>query len=65
MNGDESSAEMLTFSTGQDRLRALRVELDLGVGKLARAPMTHREVARAAEVDPSAATVAVDGLERR
>lgn len=64
-------AEMLAFITGQDRLRALRLELDLGVGKsellikLAEAPMTLREVARAAEVDPSAATVAVDRLERR
>jgi DNA-binding MarR family transcriptional regulator len=76
MNGDESSAErawaqMLAFITGQDRLRALRLELDLGVGKsellikLARAPMTLREVAQAAEVDPSAATVAIDRLERR
>jgi DNA-binding MarR family transcriptional regulator len=76
MNGNESSAErawaqMLAFITGQDRLRALRLELDLGVGKsellikLARAPMTLREVAQAAEVDPSAATVAIDRLERR
>jgi DNA-binding MarR family transcriptional regulator len=64
-------AEMLAFVTGQDRLRALRLELDLGVGKsellikLAQAPMTLREVAQAAEVDPSAATVAVDRLEQR
>jgi DNA-binding MarR family transcriptional regulator len=64
-------AEMLAFITGQDRLRALRLELDLGVGKsellikLAAAPMTLREVAQAVEVDPSAATVAVDLLERR
>jgi DNA-binding MarR family transcriptional regulator len=64
-------AGMLAFVTGQDRLRALRLELDLGVGKsellvkLARAPMTLREIAQAAEVDPSAATVAVDRLERR
>ncbi|EOD67216.1 MarR family transcriptional regulator [Amycolatopsis vancoresmycina] len=63
--------EMLAFVTGQDRLRALRLELDLGVGKaellikLAEAPMTLREIAQAAEVDPSAATVAVDRLERR
>ncbi|SFW92137.1 MarR family winged helix-turn-helix transcriptional regulator [Amycolatopsis australiensis] len=63
--------EMVAFITGQDRLRALRLELDLGVGKaellikLARAPMTLREIAQAAEVDPSAATVAVDRLERR
>ncbi|MEV6847565.1 MarR family transcriptional regulator [Actinoplanes sp. NPDC051411] len=76
MNGEESSAErawaeMLAFITGQDRLRALRLELDLGVGKsellikLAQAPMTLREVAQAVEVDPSAATVAIDRLERR
>jgi DNA-binding MarR family transcriptional regulator len=64
-------AEMLAFITGQDRLRALRLELDLGVGKsellikLAQAPMTLREVAQAAEVDPSAATVAIDRLEQR
>ena len=64
-------AEMLAFVTGQDRLRSLRLELDLGIGKaellikLAEAPMTLREIARAAEVDPSAATVAVDRLERR
>lgn len=74
--GNDSSAtqawaQMLAFITGQDRLRALRLELDLGVGKsellikLAQAPMTLREVAQAAEVDPSAATVAVDRLERR
>lgn len=64
-------AAMLAFVTDQDRLRALRLELDLGVGKaellikLADAPMTLREIAQAAEVDPSAATVAVDLLERR
>lgn len=67
----EAWAQMLAFITGQDRLRALRLELDLGVGKsellikLAQAPMTLREVAQAVEVDPSAATVAVDRLERR
>src|SRR4051794_9922285 len=64
-------AGMLAFITGQDRLRALRMELDLGVGKsellikLAQAPMTLREIAQTAEVDPSAATVAVDRLEQR
>ena len=67
----EAWAQMLAFITGQDRLRALRLELDLGVGKsellikLAQAPMTLREVAQTVEVDPSAATVAVDRLERR
>lgn len=63
--------EMLTFVTGQDRLRALRLELDLGIGKaellikLSESPMTLREIAQAADADPSAATVAVDRLERR
>ncbi|MEV6701582.1 MarR family transcriptional regulator [Streptomyces sp. NPDC051453] len=59
------------FITGQDRRRALRRELDLGPGNaaqlinLTRAPMTMREIARSAAVDPSAATVAIDRLERR
>jgi DNA-binding MarR family transcriptional regulator len=64
-------AGMQEFVTGEDRRRALRVELDLGVQKaellimLARAPMTLREIAQAVDVDPSAATVGVDRLERR
>jgi DNA-binding MarR family transcriptional regulator len=64
-------AGMQEFITGQDRRRALRLELDLGVAKaellirLAQAPMTLREIAQAVEVDPSAATVGVDRLERR
>lgn len=64
-------AGMQEFIAGQDRRRALRVELDLGEAKaellirLARAPMTLREIAQAVEVDPSAATVGVDRLERR
>ncbi|GIH16720.1 hypothetical protein [Rugosimonospora africana] len=29
----EAWAQVLAFVTGQDRLRALRLELDLGVGK--------------------------------
>jgi DNA-binding MarR family transcriptional regulator len=64
-------AGMQTFFAGQDRRRALRVELDLGKEKaellirLARAPMTLRQIAQAVEVDPSAATVGVDRLERR
>jgi DNA-binding MarR family transcriptional regulator len=74
---DEASAAarawagMQEFLADQDRRRALRAELDLGPGKaellisLARAPMTLREIAQAVEVDPSAATVAVDRLERR
>ncbi|MBM9506238.1 MarR family winged helix-turn-helix transcriptional regulator [Actinacidiphila acididurans] len=67
----EAWAGMQKFIAGEDRRRALRVELDLGVGKaellirLADAPMTLREIAQAVEVDPSAATVAVDRLERR
>jgi DNA-binding MarR family transcriptional regulator len=59
------------FVTGQDRRRALRAALDLGLGKievlikLADGPMTLREIARAAEIDPPAATVGVDQLEAR
>lgn len=74
--GDDASAtqawaEMQEFIAGQDRRRALRLEMDLGPGKaellikLAQAPMTLREIAQSAEVDPSAASVAVDNLERR
>jgi len=64
-------AGMQEFIMGEDRRRALRVELDLGAVKaellirLAQAPMTLREIAQAFDVDPSAATVAVDRLERR
>lgn len=59
------------FVAGQDRRRALRAALDLGPAKvellimLAGGPMTLREIARAAEVDPPAATVGVDRLEAR
>jgi DNA-binding MarR family transcriptional regulator len=59
------------FVAGQDRRRALRAALDLGPGKvevlikLADSPMTLREIARAAEIDPPAATVGVDMLEAR
>jgi DNA-binding MarR family transcriptional regulator len=62
---------MHDFVTGQDRRRALRAAFDLGPGKvevlikLADGPMTLREIARAAEVDPPAATVGVDQLEAR
>ncbi|MBC3840697.1 MarR family transcriptional regulator [Streptacidiphilus sp. 4-A2] len=65
-------AALHTFITGQDRRRRLRRELDLGPGNaeqlinLTRAPMTMREIAQSAAVDPSpAATVAIDRLERR
>ena len=67
----EAWAELQAFVAGEDRRRALRVELDLGVAKaellikLAEAPMTLREIAQAGDADPSAATVAVDRLERR
>jgi hypothetical protein len=53
------------FVTGQDRRRALRAALDLGPAKvellikLADGPMTLREIARAAGVDPPGATVGV------
>lgn len=63
--------QMQAFIAGEDRRRALRLELDLGPAKaellikLAEAPMTLREIANAIEVDPSAATVGVDRLERR
>jgi DNA-binding MarR family transcriptional regulator len=59
------------FVTAQDRRRALRAALDLGPAKvellikLADGPMTLREIARAVEVDPPAATVGVDKLEAR
>ncbi|MFE9423058.1 MarR family winged helix-turn-helix transcriptional regulator [Kitasatospora sp. NPDC006697] len=64
-------AAVHAFITAQDRRRTLRRELDLGPGNaeqlinLARAPMTMREIAQAAAVDPSAVTVAIDRLERR
>ena len=59
------------FVTGQDRRRALRAALDLGPGKvellikLADGPMTLREIVRAVDIDPPAATVGVDKLEAR
>jgi len=64
-------AEMQAFVTVEDRGRALRAELDLGPGRagvlirLAHGPMTLREIAENAGVDPPAATVAVDHLQRR
>jgi len=74
--GDDASAAeawagMQAFISGEDRRRALRVGLDLGPVKaeilvsLMKEPMTLREIAQAFDVDPSAATVAVDRLERR
>ena len=62
---------MHDFVPGQDRRRALHAALDLGPGKvevlikLADGPMTLREIARAVDVDPPAATVGVDKLEAR
>ena len=59
------------FVTGQDRRRALRAALDLEPAKvevlikLTDGPMTLREIARAVDVDPPAATVGVDKLEAR
>ena len=59
------------FVAGHDRRRTLRAALDLGPGKvevlikLIDGPMTLREIARAVDVDPPAATVGVDQLEAR
>jgi DNA-binding MarR family transcriptional regulator len=59
------------FVAGQDRRRALHAALDLGPAKvellirLTDGPMTLREIARAMEVDPPAATVGVDKLAAR
>jgi DNA-binding MarR family transcriptional regulator len=59
------------FVTGQDRRRALHAALDLGptrielLIRLADGPMTLREIARAIDIDPPAATVGVDQLEAR
>jgi DNA-binding MarR family transcriptional regulator len=64
-------ADMRAFVAGEDRRRALRAELDLGPGRagvlirLTHGPMTLREIAETAEVDPPAATIAVDQLQRR
>ena len=64
-------AALHEFVAGQDRRRALRAALDLGPArvevliKLVDGPMTLREIARAAEIDPPAATVGVDQLEAR
>lgn len=64
-------AALNDFVTGQDRRRVLRSELGLGLGKvevlirLLDGPMNLREIARAVDVDPPAATVGVDQLERR
>jgi DNA-binding MarR family transcriptional regulator len=64
-------AALYEFVAGQDRRRALRAALDLGPGKvealiaLAAGPLTLRDLARALEIDPPAATVGVDQLEAR
>ncbi|WP_084266052.1 MarR family winged helix-turn-helix transcriptional regulator [Actinomadura macra] len=64
-------AEMQAFVTAEGRHRALRAEMDLGpkragvLIRLAQGPMTLREIAETADVDPSAATIAVNQLERR
>ncbi|MFC5183569.1 MarR family winged helix-turn-helix transcriptional regulator [Actinomadura harenae] len=62
---------MQAFVTGADRRRALRAELDLGpkragvLIKLTEGPMTLREIAETADVDPPAATIAVNQFQRR
>jgi DNA-binding MarR family transcriptional regulator len=59
------------FVIGHDRRRALYSALDLGHArvdvliKLTAGPMTLREIARTAGIDPPAATVGVDQLEAR
>jgi DNA-binding MarR family transcriptional regulator len=64
-------AALHAFVSEQDRRRALRAALDLGLGKvealikLLDGPMTLREIARALQIDPPAATVGVDQLEAR
>lgn len=63
--------EMQAFVTGANRHRALRAELDLGpkragvLIKLTEGPMTLREIAETADVDPPAATIAVNQFQRR
>ena len=64
-------AALNEFVIEHDRRRALRAALDLGPAKvevlikLLDGPMTLRQIARAVEVDPPAATVGVDQLEAR
>jgi DNA-binding MarR family transcriptional regulator len=64
-------AALNEFVIEHDRRLALRTALDLGPAKvevlikLLGGPMTLREIARAVEVDPPAATVGVDQLEAR
>ncbi|WP_131736629.1 MarR family winged helix-turn-helix transcriptional regulator [Actinomadura roseirufa] len=64
-------AEMQTFVTSEERHRSLRAELDLGpkragvLIRLTHGPMTLREIAETADVDPSAATIAVNQFQRR
>ena len=54
---------MQAFMQSTDRRRALHAELDIGNDKaellisLAQAPLTLREISRAFDVDPSAATL--------
>lgn len=62
---------MHDFVVGQDRIGAMRAALDLGPGRvgllirLTEGPMTLREIARALEIDPAAATLSADKLEAR
>jgi DNA-binding MarR family transcriptional regulator len=64
-------AALNEFVTAQDRRRTVKAALDLGprrielLIKLADGPMTLREIARALDMDPPAATVGVDHLEAR
>ncbi|MWK35620.1 MarR family transcriptional regulator [Actinomadura sp. J1-007] len=62
---------MQAFVTDADRRRALRAELGLGPKRarvlieLTEGPMTLREIAETADVDPPAATIAVNQFQRR
>ncbi|MBO2462378.1 MarR family winged helix-turn-helix transcriptional regulator [Actinomadura violacea] len=63
--------EMQAFVTSADRRRVLRAELELGpkragvLIKLTEGPLTLREIAETADVDPPAATIAVNQFQRR
>jgi DNA-binding MarR family transcriptional regulator len=71
VRGATAATQQVVVITAQNRRRALRAALDLGPAKvelllrLSEGPMTLREIARALDVDPPAATVGVDKLVAR